>query len=198
MFFRNIKRTVVYLCIPAPLFFTLVKVLYRHKSKNSHSVSIFFCSLPLFFCHLCFSVVFGSLDRFLPSILQYFVFISISTNKINHNPIMLLQKYHRYTLSPLYFPIIVISSKIFTSSDVFHAEVFCVSTILFRHTKKRTAEVEFSAVRCYLSILFYPPICFSSRSMSVRLGFRGLVVVVTSAKAASMIVSCSCLNRAIS
>ena len=188
----------MYLCIPAPLFFTLVKVLYRHKSKNSHSVSIFFCSLPLFFCHLCFSVVFGSLDRFLPSILQYFVFISISTNKINHNPIMLLQKYHRYTLSPLYFPIIVISSKIFTSSDVFPS---CRSFLRIDDTfspHKKAAEVEFSAVRCYLSILFYPPICFSSRSMSVRLGFRGLVVVVTSAKAASMIVSCSCLNRAIS
>ena len=184
----------MYLCIPAPLFFTLVKVLYRHKSKNSHSVSVFFCSLPLFFCHLCFSVVFGSLDRFSPSILQYFVFISISTNKINHKPIMLPQKYHRYTLSPLYFPTIVISSKIFTSSGVFPScrSFLRIDDTFSPHEKKRAAEVEFSAARRPFSVFFYPPICFSNRSISVRLGFRGLVVVVTSAKAASMIVSCSC------
>ena len=168
MFFRNIKRTVVYLCIPAPLFFTLVKVLYRHKSKNSHSVSIFFCSLPLFFCHLCFSVVFGSLDRFLPSILQYFVFISISTNKINHNPIMLLQKYHRYTLSPLYFPTIVISSKVFTSSGVFPS---CRSFLRIDDTfspHKKSAPQKWNFLRCAVICLFY----FIRRSASAAVRCR--------------------------
>lgn len=190
----------MYLCIPVQLFFALVKVLYRHKSKNSHSTSVFFCSLPLFFCHLCFSVVFGSLDRFSPSILQYFVFISISTNKINHNPIMLPQKYHRYTLFTSLFSYnrYIQQGFYLLRCLSFMQKFFAYRRYFFATRKKHTAEVEFSAVCCYLSILFYPPICFRSRSISERLGFRGLVVVVTSAKAASMIASCSCLNRAIS
>ena len=168
LFFPITKGTIVYLCIPAQLFFTLVKVLSRHKSKNSHSASVFFCSLPLFFCHLCFSVVFGSLDRFSPSILQYFVFISISTNKINHNPIMLPQKYHRYTLfTSLFSYNRYIQQGFYLLRCLSFMQKFFAYRRYFFATQK-SAPQKWNFLRCAVICLFY----FIRRSASAAVRCR--------------------------
>ena len=128
-------------------------------------------------------------------------------------------------LSPLsYLPIIFISSSCayvintilslyFSCFFRFFSKLspdirFCLSGTadgIFLHSnryffavyKKTCRESIFSRHVCK-NISFYPPICFRRCSMSVRLGLRGLLDVVTSANAALTISSCSFLNRAIS